>query len=208
MPQVTCQYAPCAKTFSVIPSVLASGKGRYCSVACYHANITQEKWRNPAWVRAYNLAYRAKHADRLRTQQEYKRAHLAERLAYNKAWRAAHPDRVTSYASTSAAWDAAHPERRRDTTQRYRARKQNAPLVETIDRQAIYARDRWVCQLCLKPVSQRLRHPHPGSASLDHVIPMSQGGNHSAQNLVLAHLGCNNGKSNRRTRPQQQRLFG
>lgn len=58
-------------------------------------------------------------------------------------------------------------------------------------------RDGWICQLCHRRISKRLRHPHPLSASLDHVIPLSRGGRHCASNVQAAHLGCNVSKGNR-----------
>jgi 5-methylcytosine-specific restriction endonuclease McrA len=40
-----------------------------------------------------------------------------------------------------------------------------------------------------------LAWPHPASASLDHRIPLSKGGSHTAENTQLAHLACNVRKS-------------
>lgn len=53
------------------------------------------------------------------------------------------------------------------------------------------ARDGWRCHLCHKPVDRRLEHPHPQSASRDHIVPVSEGGMDLPANLALAHLGCN-----------------
>ena len=55
----------------------------------------------------------------------------------------------------------------------------------------ICERDRWKCQLCYKPVSPRLKYPHPLSASLDHIIPVAHGGTHQPINVQLAHFECN-----------------
>jgi 5-methylcytosine-specific restriction endonuclease McrA len=55
----------------------------------------------------------------------------------------------------------------------------------------IAERDRWRCGICEKPVSQSARYPDPMVASLDHVIPVSQGGTSVRANLRLAHLQCN-----------------
>ncbi|NKT05174.1 hypothetical protein GS485_11095 [Rhodococcus hoagii] len=40
-------------------------------------------------------------------------------------------------------------------------------------------------------------YPHPKSASLDHVIPLSCGGAHDPSNVALAHLACNVAKGDR-----------
>ena len=62
-------------------------------------------------------------------------------------------------------------------------------------RQAIYERDQWKCQLCRKIVGKTRKHPHPRSASLDHIVPRSLGGSDEPSNLQLAHLRCNVEKS-------------
>jgi len=67
-------------------------------------------------------------------------------------------------------------------------------LIERFDKQAVYDRDGWVCQLCHLPVDRDLSWPDLGSASLDHRIPLSRGGAHAEGNVQLAHLGCNIGK--------------
>jgi len=52
-------------------------------------------------------------------------------------------------------------------------------------------RDRWRCGICRKSVNKKLQHPDPMCASLDHVIPVSQGGTNDPWNLRLTHLVCN-----------------
>lgn len=63
--------------------------------------------------------------------------------------------------------------------------------------QEILDRDRWRCHICRERISQKYRHPHPRSASIDHLIPLSQGGDDTAVNKQAAHLGCNVRRSNR-----------
>jgi 5-methylcytosine-specific restriction endonuclease McrA len=62
---------------------------------------------------------------------------------------------------------------------------------EYINSRTVFARDGWVCQLCQRPVDEGLSWPHTESASLDHVVPLSRGGDHVRANVQLAHLGCN-----------------
>jgi hypothetical protein len=61
----------------------------------------------------------------------------------------------------------------------------------------IFVRDKWICQVCAKRVDPKLRDPHPGSASLDHVIPRSENGTDAKANMRLAHRGCNSARNNR-----------
>lgn len=61
----------------------------------------------------------------------------------------------------------------------------------------IYKRDRWKCGICGLRVNTKLKHPHPYSASLDHIIPLSKGGSHTPDNVQLAHLRCNLSKGSK-----------
>jgi 5-methylcytosine-specific restriction endonuclease McrA len=64
-------------------------------------------------------------------------------------------------------------------------------VVEAFTRLDVMVRDGWVCQLCAEPIDPDLKHPHPQSASLDHVIPLARGGHHMLTNCQAAHLRCN-----------------
>ena len=55
----------------------------------------------------------------------------------------------------------------------------------------IYERDGWVCGICHKRVNNRLKYPHPMSASLDHIVSIRHGGTHTRDNVQIAHLRCN-----------------
>ncbi|WP_186760141.1 HNH endonuclease [Arthrobacter alpinus] len=55
---------------------------------------------------------------------------------------------------------------------------------------ALYARDPWICHLCRKPAEER-------ELSLDHVIPVSMGGNNSLANSAIAHRKCNYARQDR-----------
>lgn len=85
---------------------------------------------------------------------------------------------------------------KRDRYHRRRAQKVGTALA---DRPVILAdireRDKNRCHLCRKRVSSK-PYPHPLSASLDHVIPLSLDGQHVPENVRLAHLQCNVEKGN------------
>lgn len=154
-------------------------------------------------------AYRALHtADIRRRRKVYYAAHRDEELANNARWRTAHPD---AYLAAVKRWMVEHPDEqaalKRKANRMREARKKALPY-EDIDEQAIYMRDRGICQLCHERVSLRFKAPHPRSKSFDHVIPTSEGGPTTMQNMVLVHRGCNSRKGNRHIIAQQQRLFG
>lgn len=59
-------------------------------------------------------------------------------------------------------------------------------------RKVILAPDPLFCELCGYLIDKRLRYPEPGSASVDHIIPISRGGDPAdLTNMRPAHLGCN-----------------
>lgn len=56
----------------------------------------------------------------------------------------------------------------------------------------LHARDHGICGICGTPVDLSLRHPHPGSATMDHILHKSRSGStHTWENLRLAHRQCN-----------------
>lgn len=61
----------------------------------------------------------------------------------------------------------------------------------------ILERDRWRCGICGQRIGTSFKYPHPRSKSIDHVIPLSQGGDDTAANKRAAHLGCNTRRMNR-----------
>jgi 5-methylcytosine-specific restriction endonuclease McrA len=206
---VTCQYAPCSKVSPISPSDLARGRGKYCSKACKWAAQGRASWKDhmppglDTNASEYFRHYRAANRERLNANDRaYAQAHRAEAIAKTKAWQTANPEKTKAHRAATAR---RHPETGRRKTQRYRARKHNAPRIEPINDHAIYTRDRWICQLCFRRVNPQGKKGE--APSLDHVIPLSQGGHHTAQNLVLTHWRCNR-KKQARAVSQQQRLFG
>jgi 5-methylcytosine-specific restriction endonuclease McrA len=79
-----------------------------------------------------------------------------------------------------------------DRGHRHRARKYGVPW-EPINRQAVFERDRWRCQLCRKPLARTKKAPHPRSPSVDCIVPLSQPGSpgYVLANVQAAHFQCN-----------------
>lgn len=73
----------------------------------------------------------------------------------------------------------------------YKRAKRCGVAYEVIRRRRVYERDGWMCLLCRKPIKQGVIVPHPLSATLDHIIPMSKGGPHTYANVQTAHFRCN-----------------
>ena len=61
-----------------------------------------------------------------------------------------------------------------------------------------------ICGICGKPVDFSLKYPHPLSATVDHIIPVSKGGHPTdISNLQLAHRCCNREKSDKLMQPKE-----
>lgn len=88
-----------------------------------------------------------------------------------------------------------------------RARRRAAEIKgEDFDPLEIFERDGWRCGICKRKVSRTLEYPHPRSASLDHIVPIVDGGEHTRANTQCAHLECNLRK--RHLGPGQLLLIG
>lgn len=102
-------------------------------------------------------------------------------------------------------WEKHARQARRAQRQKRRAVERGVN-AERIVAEDIYRRDGWKCGLCARPIDSRLTYPNPRSASLDHIVPISRGGDHVRANVQAAHLGCNLAKGNR-VESAQQLLF-
>ncbi|MEU5048657.1 HNH endonuclease signature motif containing protein [Streptomyces sp. NPDC021096] len=63
--------------------------------------------------------------------------------------------------------------------------------ADSVDPHDIYGRDAWICQLCRQEINPDVPWPDPRSATLDHIKPVTLGGEHTADNLQSAHWICN-----------------
>jgi len=62
----------------------------------------------------------------------------------------------------------------------------------------VFARDRWICQLCGKKVARTRAVPHPKAPVIDHIVPLAAGaevgGVDAPWNVQCAHFLCNSYK--------------
>lgn len=82
--------------------------------------------------------------------------------------------------------------------------KANGLIDKDITLDKLYARDKGVCHICGKQCNYKdfvvvdntfiVGRDYP---SIDHIKPISKGGNHSWGNVKLAHIGCNSKKNNK-----------
>ncbi len=76
-----------------------------------------------------------------------------------------------------------------------RQRKQ-ASSADYVDRE-VFDRDGWRCHICGDKVDRMLPRSHSMGATIDHLVPLSQGGEDRLSNVGTAHRSCNVIKGNR-----------
>lgn len=91
---------------------------------------------------------------------------------------------------------ASHVAAKRQSDRTRRMRKRNN-LVVKYNHIEIAERDRWRCSLCGKRIDAKARHPEPLALTMDHIIPVSQGGDDAPYNVRACHSVCNSSKGNR-----------
>jgi hypothetical protein len=83
-------------------------------------------------------------------------------------------------------WEAANLDKDREWgLRRERLIRQN--FIEKVELEVLYERDKGTCQLCMKQCGRV-------EWSMDHIIPLTKGGEHSYKNTQLAHRSCNASK--------------
>lgn len=157
----------------------------------------------------YLKAYRTEHKQRISLQkkvwyQEHREQELLKRKAH-------YLDNKEAYIGRAGKWAKSNPEKmsvcrknwRLNNMERmnlhgtnYRARKAGA-ISEPYNRLLVYERDGGVCGICHKRVLKIYKHPDSRSFTIDHIYPISLGGNDVLGNIQTAHLGCNSRKRDR-----------
>jgi len=92
------------------------------------------------------------------------------------------------YAKAQKKHRLKNPDKMRMDKARRRARLTGARVQKYIQKKNIWNWASRDCGICKKPID--------GEYHLDHIIPLSKGGEHSEGNLQLAHPFCNQSKFN------------
>lgn len=143
--------------------------------------------RSQAARRALGLSpEQRRERDRLRSARYYK-ANRAKKIKkadeYRRVARSSAEYRRMESACVKR-WASKNPDKTRAIRFNREARKRRG-FVEVVDPRVVFARDKGCCGVCRLPVApQEAWH-------IDHVIPLSRGGQHSYANTQLAHAECN-----------------
>ncbi len=171
--------------------------------ATYRATHKEQKRQRDAEYSAKNREQiLLKHKEYYRKNKERMNAYGREQyqknrtevLASRKIYREANVEKVRAAIN---AWRMAHPERCRELSAKKestrRARKRGVK-TEPYDRRWVFERDQGVCYLCNVSIDYYLLFPDEMSFSIDHIVPISRGGNDVLSNVASTHLGCNRKK--------------
>lgn len=179
----------CAWCSAPIPDGSHPAK-RYCSAKCRARRCdaaAQQDGRADQWREAKN--------DRNRRKPEQSLCHHCGASFYQ-----VHKRR---YCSPTCSHRAFHERRKgsdaykravSDRSRRRRARHKQA-VIEVFTATEIFERDGWRCHICRRPVRRSVDPNHDRAPTLDHLIPLARGGEHSRRNVATAHRICNSRKS-------------
>ncbi len=78
-----------------------------------------------------------------------------------------------------------------------RSRSRAKPSGATYTDREIFERDGWRCHLCGDKVDPTVDRRHPDGATIDHLVPISLGGEDEPANVATAHWKCNRDKGTR-----------
>ena len=172
-----CRKCLLDKKLTAFPKATSSSDGRHwwcreCFAARYRekrAAILERNrlWResNPGYMRANYLANRD---ERLRRGRERWAANPVESSARLKRYKQRNPERI------SALWA------KRD------ALKRGAAFSELVRRDVVFELGAGLCGICGLAID--------GLFEVDHIVPLSRGGDHSYANTQPSHPRCNNSK--------------
>ncbi len=180
---------------------------------CIDCGSTDARYTKGLCQPCYKRTWVAANRDRLvaRAHSDYL-ANRDRRYEATRAWVQTHPEARRAIQNRYAANNRAkvlqasersrkaNPIPSRESAQRRRARK-----LENIELGVLFERDGGFCQICQKPVDLKLQWPSKLMATLDHIVPLAAGGEHSYRNTRLAHRVCNNTRGHRG--PAQIPLF-
>lgn len=109
-------------------------------------------------------------------------------MHYARASRRGSPDDA-ALSRRPAGAGGTRQEMRRSYENGRRARKRGN-FIEYVDLATLWERDGGTCHICREPADRWNWH-------MDHVIPISRGGEHSYANTAVSHPGCNLRKGDR-----------
>lgn len=217
LPERTCPV--CKNRFKARHQGSSKGKGKlttYCSRACYQADCAKKR---TAMALDKNVLKKKIHSTDCKkcgsvflSNTKHKKLCEACRAKKNEAWvakRKKNPRQfvckccgvpcVSEYGDRLRVFCSETCRKRfdrRSTKARRKAMKRGAGRAESIDPNLVFRRAGWVCAWCGVATPVWLRGTYsPFAPELDHIVPLSKGGEHTYENTQCLCRRCNAGKS-------------
>lgn len=124
-------------------------------------------------------------------QRQWREKNKKRVLEYQRNYRNEHQEHLRQLVGEGVKrWRAANPELNKERNQEYkrirRARISGARVEKYIQMSSLHNWYSRICGICQQFIE--------GNYHIDHIVPLSRGGDHSAINLQLAHPFCNQSK--------------
>jgi 5-methylcytosine-specific restriction endonuclease McrA len=147
------------------------------------------KMRNVEHIKEVTKKYRNSHKEELKQKckKYYQDNHEKEKERKLKDYRQNKNlwnDRRRKYDSSS------HGKNNNRKWSSFGRAKKLSSLTEIVDPEKVFSRDKGICHICGCPVQEE-------NWEMDHVIPLSVGGNHTYENVAVSHRSCNRKKGNK-----------
>lgn len=127
-----------------------------------------------------NRRYRERHADKIAERHRlWVIVNPQKRAAHLKKYRLENAEKLREERKL---WRKNNPEKAKNLVRSYQARKMNA-TVGVVDYELILKKSKMICGICDLIIL--------GRYEFDHIVPLVVGGEHSQDNLQIAHPLCN-----------------
>ena len=206
---------------------LSKGQAKYCSTQCFHSarNAGIQSWDRTGqlesiWHRGgrWACAPSRKPVQEMRTNMQHflrRIKNVCQRsMRLPRTCKACRCQCRLRFCSDECrhAYSDQLKARKREAKRRYRKEtgrhfrqraKHYGVEYERFPKSLIYERDNYICQLCKGPVLRAARYRrrdgkiHMKSPTIDHIVPISRGGDHKPHNCQTACFKCNSKKGNR-----------
>lgn len=154
----------------------------YCKV-CNNQASKNYRINNPGKVQELTKIWKANNPDVVASMRKrWKQENPEKVLASNKRY---YEKNRKQFAEMAKIWRAKNPEKVTEFKAAHRARKKAAPTYFITNKEKWKLRND-PCFYCGQPAKH-----------LDHIIPLSRGGNHSIGNLAPACVRCNTSKNDK-----------
>lgn len=154
--------------------------------------VSKYQEENKDAIKKYLRSYYEKHQEEIKTKSEKYRIENAEEVAkWQRDYRERNRDQLAKYFRDYAA---KNKNKINAWSRSRRAREAGASEWEVLMRESLPDHFGWLCHICSGEIPKDVDRFHPLYLTMDHVIPLFHGGNHTLENVLPAHASCNKQK--------------